>query len=60
MADNETAAAKTLAEILDEERETAKATVEELKKEYEERESGLLRHPTGYFPRMLPFYIRHL
>ena len=33
---------KTLAEVLDEDRETIQAAVEELKNEYEQRESGLL------------------
>jgi segregation and condensation protein B len=33
---------KILAEVLDEDRETVEAAVEELKKEYEERESGLV------------------
>jgi chromosome segregation and condensation protein ScpB len=33
---------KILAEVLDEDRETVEAAVEELKKEYEARESGLL------------------
>ena len=33
---------KTLAEVLDEDRETVQAAVEELKNEYEQRESGLI------------------